>query len=142
MRRSVVFDVNMLVSTFIAPGGAPARSVQSALINDWDVVYSSHILNKLAEVLKRPKFRHSFVTDEFGAYVAMFRSLSRDVIPDPTVVGVAPDEEDDRVLGTAVAARADFLVTGDKGLLAVGQYRGVSIVTAPEFLMVIGRLET
>jgi predicted nucleic acid-binding protein len=38
------------------------------------------------------------------------------------------------VLGTAVAAEADFLVTGDKGLLAVGHYGEIQIVTAEEFL--------
>lgn len=51
---------------------------------------------------------------------------------------MAPDLEDDLVLGTAVAAHADFLVTGDKGLLAIGGYRGVRIVTAEQFLSEMG----
>jgi predicted nucleic acid-binding protein len=41
------------------------------------------------------------------------------------------------VLGTAVAAGADYLVTGDAGLLAIGEYRGVRIVSAREFLLLI-----
>jgi predicted nucleic acid-binding protein len=53
------------------------------------------------------------------------------------VRGVAPDTEDDLVLGTAVAANADFLVTGDKGLLAIGEYCGVRIVTAEAFLQAL-----
>jgi predicted nucleic acid-binding protein len=51
---------------------------------------------------------------------------------------VADDEEDDLVLGTAVAANADVLVTGDPGLLRIGEYRGVRIVTAREFLDILG----
>ena len=47
------------------------------------------------------------------------------VEPDPSVSGVCDDAEDDHVLGTAVAANADYLVTGDRGLLRVGEYRGV-----------------
>ena len=62
------------------------------------------------------------------------------VEPDPTVRGVAPDREDDLVLGTAVKANADFLVTGDKGLLAIGEYRGVRIVTADAFLSILEEL--
>jgi len=50
------------------------------------------------------------------------------------VRGIAPDQEDDLVLGTAVTARAHFLVTGDKRLLALKENRGVRIVTAEEFL--------
>jgi len=41
------------------------------------------------------------------------------------------------VLGTAVAAGADYLVTGDAGLLRIGEFRGVQIVTAREFLVLI-----
>lgn len=43
------------------------------------------------------------------------------------------------VLGTAVAAGADYLVTGDQGLLAVGEYNGVRIVTARQFLDIFER---
>ena len=60
------------------------------------------------------------------------------ILPDPSVTGGADDEEDDLVLGTAVAAGADFLVTGDTGLLRIGEYRGVRIVTARQFLLLIG----
>ena len=48
------------------------------------------------------------------------------------MTGVAPDREDDLVLGTAFAATADFLVTEDNGLHALEAYRGARIVTAGE----------
>lgn len=57
--------------------------------------------------------------------------------PAPSVRGIAPDAEDDLVLGTAVKAEADFLVTGDRGLLAIGEYRGLRIVTADAFLTIL-----
>lgn len=58
--------------------------------------------------------------------------------PDPSVRGIAPDLEDDLVLGTAVAANADYLVTGDNGLLDLVEYPGVRIVTATQFLDIVG----
>ncbi len=54
--------------------------------------------------------------------------------PDPSVTGVADDAEDDRVLGTAVAGRADIFFTGDKGMLAISSFVGIPIVTARTFL--------
>ncbi len=54
-----------------------------------------------------------------------------------SVVGVRDDEEDNLVLGTAVTAGADYLVTGDRGLLRVGAYGGVSIVTAREVFVLL-----
>jgi predicted nucleic acid-binding protein len=46
--------------------------------------------------------------------------------------GVAPDPDDDVVIGTAAAARADFIITGDRRLLGVGQYGDVSIISAAD----------
>ena len=59
------------------------------------------------------------------------------VEPDLSVSGVCDDTEDDLVLGTAVKANADYLVTGDKGLLQIGEYRGVLIVDAATFLVLV-----
>jgi hypothetical protein len=46
---------------------------------------------------------------------------------------VVADPADDPVLDAAVTARVDYLVTGDKALLAVKEYGGVKIVTARAF---------
>lgn len=47
----------------------------------------------------------------------------------PTVVPrIAPDADDDVVIGTALAARADLVVTGDKLLLSVAEHQGLRIV--------------
>jgi predicted nucleic acid-binding protein len=37
------------------------------------------------------------------------------------------------VLGTAVAGQADYLVTGDKQLLELGNYQGIPILSPREF---------
>ena len=41
---------------------------------------------------------------------------------------MAPDPDDDVVIGTALAAGADLLVTGDKPLLSLSRHQGVGIV--------------
>lgn len=38
------------------------------------------------------------------------------------------------VLATAVSARVDYLATGDKQLLKLGQYQGVVILSPRDFL--------
>ncbi len=45
------------------------------------------------------------------------------------------DADDDAILATAVAARADLLVTGDKDLLVLGSYNGIPIVTPDQCLV-------
>ena len=57
------------------------------------------------------------------------------VFPMESARGVVKDRDDEMVLECAAAAGADFLVTGDKlHLLPVGEWRGVKIVPAADFL--------
>jgi hypothetical protein len=68
--------------------------------------------------------------------VDLYVELVALVRPAPTS-RLAPDPDDDVVIGTALAAKADYLVTGDKGLLSVEAYEGGRIVTVSEALQVV-----
>ena len=46
---------------------------------------------------------------------------------------VCRDPEDDQILGTAIAAQAQCIVTGDKDLLVLQQYEGIQIVSPNDF---------
>lgn len=52
----------------------------------------------------------------------------------PLAVALCRDADDDAILATAIAARADSLVTGDKDLLVIGSFQGIRIVTPRECL--------
>lgn len=135
----VVLDVNILASASTFPERKPATVLKRVAGREFELILSEPIMERLADVLTRPYFaaKLSEATSlHFQAYLRRNACMKE---PDPTVVGIAPDTEDDLVLGTAVAANAEYLVTGDKGLLAVGEYRGVRIVTAEEFLRELER---
>lgn len=75
------------------------------------------------------------LTNEEIAFILIeVSALAALVTPADDVHGVAEDDEDDLVLATAVAANADYLVTGDKYLLRIGEFRGIPIVFPREFL--------
>ncbi len=50
---------------------------------------------------------------------------------------IAPDPDDDVVIGTALAAKADLLVTGDRMLLSVAAHQGTRIVSVAEALQAL-----
>ena len=70
------------------------------------------------------------LVDRYAALAALLR-------PAPTP-RVAPDPDDDVVIGTALAAKADLLVTGDRPLLSVTEYQNVRIVGVSEAVRLIG----
>lgn len=57
------------------------------------------------------------------------------------VQGVATHPEDDVVLATAVSARVDYLVTGDKGLLQLEHDQDIVMLTPRAFLNVLEQPE-
>jgi uncharacterized protein len=58
--------------------------------------------------------------------------------PLPEIGAVCRDPNDDHVLVTALAVDAHVIVTGDKDLLALSEYRSIRILTARAFLTELG----
>ncbi len=48
-------------------------------------------------------------------------------------IHVVEDEEDNKILASAIAARADYLISSDWHLLKIGEYQGVKIITPQGF---------
>ncbi len=62
-------------------------------------------------------------------------TLTGDVVGDLPGLRVVPlDPKDDVIVATAVKARADYLVTGDRHLLALGFHGSIQMVTPRQFL--------
>jgi predicted nucleic acid-binding protein len=58
----------------------------------------------------------------------------------PRVPVVTRDPSDDQVIACAVAAGADYLVTGDDDMLVLAEHQGIRIITPREFLDILESL--
>lgn len=128
----VVLDVNVLVSGYNFEG------IQREIVRQWnaltfDLYVSDHIIEAFNDVLQRPYFARLVSDAHREEYLFRLRERAIPVDPVDDVHGIADDDEDDSILATAVAAGADFLVTGDKGLLALGEFRRIPIITSRAF---------
>jgi uncharacterized protein len=56
------------------------------------------------------------------------------VTPTQMLHVIKEDPPDNRILECAVEAGSDFIITWDKDLLRVGEYRGITIMKPGEFL--------
>jgi putative PIN family toxin of toxin-antitoxin system len=118
----VVLDTNVLVSGLAYPGSVPGRIVGAWQRGGLDVVLSKYILDEMVRVLpKLSSNKRSSV--EIRDLADSFLFMAEIVEPSGDVEATLRDKADGPVLGTLLAARADYLVTGDKDLLALaGRY--------------------
>lgn len=126
----VVLDTNVLVSGLAYPASVPGRIVGVWRQGGLEVVLSRYILDELTRVLPRLT-RVRLSAGEIRDLVDSLMFLADMVEPDACTEGALRDAADQQVLGTLLAARADYLITGDKDLLALaGRY---PIVSPAEF---------
>lgn len=134
-----VLDVNVLVSALISPRGAPARILDLWREEAFAAMVSEPVLAELETVLSRPAFARKYGLTPTHT-TALLRGLRRFAIVTPgeqEVRGVAPDPDDDMLLACAVEGEADYLVTGDKGLLSLGSHEGIAIISPAAFVKVL-----
>lgn len=126
----VVFDTNIYVSAFVLRGRRADSAVLKIIDGTDQLLISKTILDELLGVLAR-KFSRD--VDELSR-VAVFLSEVAQLVRPRRTLDVLDDEADNRILECAVAGKADAIVTGDKAMLALQEYRGVRILSLRDYL--------
>jgi putative PIN family toxin of toxin-antitoxin system len=124
----VVLDTNVLLAAYGTRGLCEA--VLTACLAAHDVYVSEPILEELKEHLggkfKLPATRIDEILDFLKAECTLVK-------PDAVPNDACRDPDDLAVLGTALAAEADCIVTGDKDLLILKRYKMISIFSPRAF---------
>lgn len=126
----VVLDTIVLVSGLAYPGSVPGRIVSAWRRGAVDLVLSRYILDELARVLPRLSRRLQWSSADLQDFIDSLALLADMVEPD-SGAEMPRDRADHAILGTLLAARADYLITGDKDLLVLADRH--AILTPAEF---------
>lgn len=125
-----VLDTNILISAALMPG-KPFR-VMRHVLETGVVIFSNETFEELVTRLMRPKFdryigqatRQRFLADL--AAVADWTAMTG-------ALRACRDADDDKILETALAGRAECIVSGDQDLLMLHPFQGIAIVTPAAF---------
>lgn len=114
----VVLDTNVLVSGLAYPGSLPGRIVTAWRQGGLDVVLSRYILDEMVRVLPRLS-RVTLSAAEIRDLADSFMFLADVVEPAGEQDKDLRDPSDQLVLATLLASEANYLIIGDKDLLAL-----------------------
>ncbi len=129
----VVIDTNVLVSAFLNRG--TSRKVVANLLETHSVVLSAPLLAELADVLSREKF--GVKTEKVNQFISILIRHANIVSLTSDLKIVLEDPDDNAVLNTAISSKADYIVSGDKHLLKIGNYKEIQIVSINELTQII-----
>lgn len=132
-----VLDANVLAAGFPAIRGPLSDTIRMWRLRSFTLIYSEHLLQELIGVWNKPYWLERLDDAFRESSLEMIESNGVLVEPMPGVSNVATHWQDDIVIATALAADAEYLVTGDKELLRLKSYRTVKIVSPPEFLEIL-----
>ena len=128
--KRVVLDTNIVISS--ALGGALVLVLEKWGEAKFTVVVTTDIIEEYFEVLNRSKFGLKQETiDRIARFIYQFSEF---IIPEEKIKFIEDDPKDDKFLEAAVAGKVDFIVSGDKHLLDLKEFRSIPIITGREFL--------
>ena len=126
----VVFDTNVFVSALTLPDGRGDQALRKIAEGEDSLALSKQILDELLSVLARKFARNR----EELARVAVFLSNLGEIVEPAESLTVLADEPDNRIVECALAANAQLIVTGDRAMLALGEYQGIRIISLSDYL--------
>lgn len=137
-----VLDTNVLVSGLVAQEGASHRILEAWLQSRFTLVTSLYLVDELAHVLAYPRIarRLRITPDEVEAILAALVSQAEVTASVLCLPGVTRDPKDDPVVACAREGEADYIVSGDQDLLALGRYEGIRMATPRGFAEILKSL--
>jgi len=125
-----VFDANVLVAAYLTEGLC-ARLLHRARRQQFELITCPHILKECRDNLKKLT---SPLPEVLKAAIEQLQAIALTVTPAPgQIPRICRDPTDNIVLGCALAAQADYLVTGDRDLLDLHPFPNVPIVSPRDF---------
>ena len=134
MNRAV-FDTNVVVSAVLWQG-TPGRLIALAGDKAVQLFTSRALLEELAATLTKKKLVKSVAATGLTAehMLSSYRRITTLVTARQLERQVSRDADDDAVLACALAARVDFIVTGDADLLVLDAFCNICIATPAKAL--------
>ena len=130
-KEKLVLDTNNLISA-LGWKGNPKTIFNMVIDGRFELLFSGEQLNELLRVLDYPKFK--FTQEQKDEFVSILSETSTITETKENLNVITKDPSDNLILECAVEGKADYIITGDRHLLELKEFRGITILTPKQFL--------
>ncbi len=128
---NIVLDTNVLVAGLLSPFGPCGEIVRMVSSGELTLSLDARILTEYDEVLHRPKFK--FDKEKVSVLLDHMEHRGLTVASSPLIQSL-PDIDDEPFLEVAIAAHAEFLLTGNRKHFPPDLCQGITVLSPGEFL--------
>lgn len=131
----VVADTNVIISMLLW-GKTLERLFVMVNQRQITLCFSPETIDELFKVVYYPKIQKQTTRLKIPVESLIDKLMAASVIchPDDIIKAVPDDESDNRILETAIAANAEYIISGDRHLLTLKIFKNIPIYSPSEFL--------
>jgi uncharacterized protein len=134
----VILDTNVFISGIFWEGNFCSQIIRAWAEKKFDLVSSIKIIEEFVETLKDFKIQMP------PEMIEEWRNLiiENSIIVEPTIKleVIKDDAEDNKFLEAAVSGEADLIISQDKHLLNLKEYKGIKILKPEEAILMISKI--
>lgn len=132
--RAVV-DTNVVLSGFLSHKGNPSKVIDVWARKAFVPIISPPLKKEYLAVLTYDRIQR-YLGNNLKETFKTLRSLLKiaEIVYPKVTISLFKDPYDDMLIEAAISGEADFIVSGDKGVLEIEQYKTIKILTALEFI--------
>lgn len=130
----IVLDTNVLLSAIVC-NGKPRKLFQMGIDGKYKILISKDTLDELSEVIQRPKFQ--MTSEDIVRVVSALMETGENVRITSNFKVIRNDPDDNIIINTAHDGNADYVVSGDKDIKDLKNFKKIKIVSVDEMLKIL-----
>jgi uncharacterized protein len=131
-----VLDTNIYISSTFWELGNPHKIVEKALDKKFEAFTTLEILQDVEKVMRRD---FDEPEEMIKRQINLILTYTEIVVPKDVGNVIKEDPDDDMILRCAARVDSDYIVSGDKHLLKLKEFKNTKIVSPREFLDILSK---
>ena len=124
----IVLDANVIIAAFASRG--LCESIMEVCLNEHEILLCDELLEEILRNLREKIKLFVKIADDIRDLLLEQATM---IDPVPLPPDICRDPDDVKILGLAVSANANYIVTGDKDLLVLKEFQGIPILSPRAF---------
>jgi len=130
-KMKVTVDTNFLISATQWDYSVAHKLLNKFILSDVIIFTTQNILDETVEVLERD---FEYKKNEAKNVIDKILFFTELIVPKEKIDVIKEDSDDNKVLECAIESSSDYIITYDRHLLKLKEYKGIKIITPEEAL--------